>query len=131
MLVLLSLLSLSSCCSLRKTKTITTTTTITHLDTIIQVAHDTIWKFKSVPITDTVYISNTVAEARAYILSPGRLAIELKGKVFNEPVRINQTKTVATKTKVFERKTPFGFYVFCFTVGIVIPFLFYYLKKKK
>jgi hypothetical protein len=130
-LLLLSLLLLSSCCSTKKTKTITETVTTYKVDTVVKIKYDTVYKHTEAYLTDTLYIENTVAEARSYF-NPikNKIVLELRGKVFDVPIRVDVTKQQTTKQKTVEKKIPFTFYIFCFCGGMLFSY-FIYLKTKK
>lgn len=130
-LLLLSLLS--SCGIFRNfTKTVTKTEVITKIDTIYKVKIDTVTITKEAYLTDTVVIENTVAVARSYY-NPvkNKIVVELRGKVFDLPIKINQRTFTDQKIIKKEPSLKSVYIVLLITIGyIVIAIISYKLNKK-
>ena len=113
---------LSGCCVGKKSKTTTTTLTIYKVDTIVKVKIDTVFKYAEAPLTDTVFIENTVAEARSYYNpTTNKIVLQLRGKVFDVPIKIDAVKKQVVKQKTVEKKIPFVFYI----LAVFILFVFF------
>jgi hypothetical protein len=132
----LLLLGVSSCGSMRKTKTVTVTQILKQVDTVIVVRHDTTIKVKEVTIHDTAKIETPLLRAWSYY-SPEKQKIVLKVQEQNEkvPIKIKET-TSQTVTENTKTVTPVKhhwyiwiliFAVIAFWGYIIIPYLF---KKK-
>jgi hypothetical protein len=141
--ILVLLCMISSC--VVKQKTVSSREEITRIDTVVKVVIDTSWKKKEgknrfdklcqdadsnfdVWITDTVKVENKVAEARAYFdVETSKVAIEIKGKVFDLPVEA--TKIVKKNSKVVKKKGMSGGLILI-VLGVIFGGLTY-LKLKK
>jgi hypothetical protein len=123
-----------SCGSLKKSKTITETVTITRIDTIIQVVRDTFTVVKTVTITDTAIVENTLSRAVSFI-NPvtGKLTLQLTGKIFDLPVKAEIIQTRKTESRDNERKPFFSNYFLAFILGVIFVALivFYAFIKFK
>lgn len=113
-----------SCGSLKKSKTITETVTITRIDTIIQVVRDTFTVVKTVTITDTAIVENTLSRAVSFI-NPvtGKLTLQLTGKIFDLPVKAEIIQTRKTESRDNERKPVFSGYLLAVMLGILFALL--------
>jgi hypothetical protein len=118
-LFLVFMLSFSSCCIFKKTRTITKTETLTVIDTVIQIKRDTITLVKEVHLTDTAFIENSISQARSY-WSPikQKIVLELTGKSFEVPVKMIKKETIKTDTR--EKIPKFNFKVFTWICLIII-----------
>ena len=125
------LFSLFGCSIAKKTKTITTTLTVIHVDTIIRIIKDTIKITNEVYLNDTAFIEIETAKARSYY-NPikNKIVLEITGKIFNIPVKINKTTTTKTNIieKINKKKMPLYVYVF---VAMILLFIYAYLTQKK
>lgn len=93
----------------KKTKIITETKI--EVDTIIKVRVDTVTIIDSLPLQrflagkDTLKLENKVAAAKTYFnLSKQKIVLELQGKGFDLPVKIQATKTVTKEIPVKKSK---------------------------
>jgi hypothetical protein len=109
-----------SCGSLKKSKTITETVTITLIDTVIKVVRDTFTVVKTVTITDTAIVENTLSRAVSFI-NPvtGKLTLQLTGKIFDLPVKAEIIQTRKTESRDNERKPFFSNYFLAFILGVI------------
>lgn len=123
-----------SCGSLKKSKTITETVTITLIDTVIKVVRDTFTVVKTVTITDTAIVENTLSRAVSFI-NPvtGKLTLQLTGKIFDLPVKAEIIQTRKTESRDNERKPFFSNYFLAFILGVIFVALivFYAFIKFK
>jgi hypothetical protein len=94
----LLLFGLSSCGIMKKTKTITITETVIKIDTIIKIKVDTVPIVKTAYIIDTVRFENNYVRAKSYInLQTQKITLELTGKNFGVPIKINSSVTEKVK----------------------------------
>lgn len=129
LVLLLSLLFLSGCGIMKKTKTIIRTETIIKVDTVVRVAIDTIVKINVGLITDTVFIENKVAVARSYINHvTGKIHLELTGKTFDVPVKISK-RIVEQKREITKQFPALKGFIFG-AIYIVLVFLAAYFITK-
>ncbi len=98
-----------------------------HVDTIVKVALDTVTIYRDRPITDTVFVENKVARAKAYV-SGSRIVIGLQGKVFDIPVKADIVKK--EKTKEIKNDYKNNWRLCLIMIGLIGVFVSYVLHKK-
>jgi hypothetical protein len=116
--LLLVLLGLFSCSTMKKTKSHIRTETITRIDTVIVYKPDTIPVIKTVLLHDTAVIENKEAVARSYYsVTKNKIVLELKMKSFDIPLRATKTVTTNQDKKIVERKNPNKIF---FIIGLIL-----------
>jgi hypothetical protein len=100
LLFVLLFFGLNSCQSTRRIRTTTTTVAAIRVDTIIHILYDKVPTVSVGTLNDTIIAENKTAIARSYY-SPEtkKITLELKGKPYDLPVKINQTTTEVKKEK--------------------------------
>jgi hypothetical protein len=118
-------------CSISKHIEKTHTVIQTKIDTVIIFKIDLQPKFVSVKLTDTAIVENKTAIAKSYINpTTNKIVLELKGKEFSEPLKINKIETTDKKEVDIQTiNKAYKFMTIIIALLLMATILIYILKK--